>query len=224
MRQKDEVGKTPQKENQARGKGTWQESPSVPAPLAKSFLCTQSGQCLERNKTVLIWSLGSIASSQPLHSGCWSSAMWLGTECAKQGSRSSFHPSFLQEEPSPNFSSGFWKLLSSLTWKIRNKSRLTKLKQSIKWKGRLIKIKPSDQFINQLVKSTSEWRHLYNIHKTHQHRAYWAIAGSWEQTAILSFQHTVLLQENAGYVLKLRDSSSWQRTPSHGQPSVCPGL
>lgn len=63
----------------------------------------------------------------------------------------------------------------------------TELKQSIKWKGRFIKIKPSEQFINQLVKS-SEWRYLYSVHKTHEHRA---IAGKQEQTAILSYQHTV---------------------------------
>lgn len=37
MRQKDEVGNTSQKENQARGKGTWQESP-CPSPSSKVVL------------------------------------------------------------------------------------------------------------------------------------------------------------------------------------------
>lgn len=142
--------------------------------------------------------------------------MWLGTEYAKQGCK--LLPPFVsQKRTLPQFQQWILEAFKHFNLKTLSKSRLTECKQSIKWKGRLIKIKPSDQFISQSVKSTSEWRHLYNIHKTHQHRA---TAGSWGQTAILSFQHTVLLPENPSHVLKLRNTSSWQRTPSHGQPSV----
>lgn len=54
MRQKDKVGNTPQKENQAHWKGTWQErSRSAPAPAAGSLLYTRAGQTvfgMEQNR------------------------------------------------------------------------------------------------------------------------------------------------------------------------------
>lgn len=82
MRQKDEVGNTSQKENQARGKGTWQESP-CPSPSSKVVLVhsvwTVFGR--EQNSSNL---KPRLQGQQPLHWGCWSPAVWLGTEYAKQ--------------------------------------------------------------------------------------------------------------------------------------------